>query len=128
MDIKRSKELNHKLPNSHSGEDYPFALSAEVFCTNQLFLYSEKVRPGTKASRPHYHRSIDEIIYVVSGELFAVEGLEESKLECGDFVIFKANSKLLHHLENRSETDATFLIFRRKTQKDDVRYDIELKE
>jgi len=122
MEVKRSKELKHKLPNSKSEEDYPFALSAEVFKTNQLFLYSEKVRPETKASAPHYHESIDEIIYVTSGELFAVEGLEESRLESGDFVIFKANSEVLHYLENRSDAEATFLIFRRNTKNDDVRF------
>ncbi|CBW27288.1 conserved hypothetical protein [Halobacteriovorax marinus SJ] len=125
MEIKRSSELNHKLPTSNSEKDYPFALSAEVFKTNQLFLYSEKVRPGTKASAPHYHRSIDEIIYVTNGELIAVEGSKETKLESGDFVIFKANSELLHYLENRTGTEATFLIFRRNTKNDDVKFELD---
>ena len=125
MDIKRSKDLMHKLPNSKSGEDYPFALSAEVFSTDQLFLYSERVRPGTKASAPHYHRSIDEIIYVTSGEIIAVEGSQESKLKTGDFAIFHANSKLLHYLENRSDTDTTFLNFRRNVDKSDVKFEID---
>jgi uncharacterized cupin superfamily protein len=125
MDIKRYQDLVHKIPNSKSEEDYPFALSAEVFNTNQLFLHSEMVRPGTKASAPHFHRSIDEIIYVTSGELIAVEGSQESKLEIGDFAIFKANSELLHYLENRSNTEATFLIFRRNLDKSDVKFEVD---
>jgi len=86
------------LPTSRSEKDYPFALSAEVFNTNQLFLYSEEVRPSTKASAPHYYRSIEENIYVTR-ELIAVEGSEETKLESSDFVIFKASLEVLQSFD-----------------------------
>ena len=121
MQIKKARDINHKLP-AGSKNDYPYALSDKIFHTKQLFLYSEKVRPGTCASAPHTHTAIDEIIYVVSGSLVVVEGDEEKELSKGDSVCFQSGSEDKHYLENRSSIDAEFLIFRRSTQKNDVHY------
>ena len=120
MKVKSHNDLTHKLPSSPLEDDYPYALSAEVFNTKDLFLYSEKVRPGTKASAPHYHSSTDEIAFLLDGELIAVEGSKEVILNKGDFICFEANSKKLHWLENRSEEEATFLIFRKSTVNNDI--------
>ncbi len=122
MKIKRAKELIYSLPENRTLEDYPYSLSDKVFHTNQLFLYSEKALPGRKASAPHFHRSIDEIIYVLNGELVAVEGEESCVLRRGDSICFLANSQKMHYLENRSDNEAEFLIFRRSTTLNDVVY------
>lgn len=126
MDIKHSNEINHELPLGKSLEEYPYALSSKVFHTKQLFLYSEKVLPGKKSSAPHYHRSIDEIIYITQGELIVFEGEERALLRKGDSTCFYANSEKLHYLENQSNDEAIFLIFRRSTVSDDVIYSIPL--
>ena len=120
MKIKSHHDLKHYLPSSPEGNDYPYALSAKIFNTKDLFLYSEKVRPGTKASAPHYHSSTDEIAFLLDGELVAVEGSKEVILNKGDFICFETNSKELHYLENRSEEEATFLIFRKSTVNNDI--------
>ena len=122
MDIKRLNEINHKVPGDKSLDEYPYALSDKLFHTKQLFLYSEKVRPGTKASAPHLHKAIDEIIYVTKGTLEAVEGEEKIVLSPGDSVCFRAGSDLKHYLENTSDEEAEFLIFRRANSKEDVVY------
>lgn len=113
MQIKRKSELNHTVPGNRDKDSYPFALSAKVFHTEQLFLYSEQVRPGTKASAPHFHNAIDEIIYVTRGTLVAVEEEDEFSLSVGDCVCFKGGSKKKHYIENKSEYEAEFLILRR---------------
>lgn len=120
MEISKASDREYKKPKD--GEGYPYSSSSELFHTEQLFLFSEKVEAGKRSSAPHYHRSIDEIVFVTSGKLYAVEGEREILLEVGDSVCFKFNSKLKHYLENRSEEEATFLLFRRATKKQDVVY------
>lgn len=122
MEISRAEDLIYTKPDSKNGEEYPYSSSAKVFLTKQLFLYSEKVEPGRKASSPHYHRAIDEIIFVIEGVLIACEGDKEVVLKKGDAVCFNANSGDKHYLENRSKSDAIFLIFRRATINSDVVY------
>jgi len=122
MEINRVAERVHQKPEPKQGVEYPYSASAKVFHTNQLFLYSERVQPGERASAPHFHRAIDEIIAVVNGELYAIEGDEEVRLIEGDSVCFQAGSRNKHFLENRSQVEATFLIFRRSTTQDDVVY------
>lgn len=123
MKVKRSTDLNHKLPAGKTLEEYPYALSSEVFHTKQLFLYSEKVLPGKRASAPHNHRSIDEIAVVTKGELVAHEGEMTTHLLPGDAICFASGTDDFHYLENRGDKEAEFLLFRRSTKKDDTVYE-----
>ena len=120
MLIKKKSDTIHKVPQEVDVDSYPYALSSEIFHTKQLFLYSEKVKPGLSSSAPHYHRTIDEIVYMVKGSLVAIEGESEVLLTDGDSICFEANSKKYHCLENRSDEDAQFLIIRRAISKSDV--------
>lgn len=101
-------------------ENYQYADSVQVCLTDQIFLYQERVSPGKCSSRPHFHSKIDEVIYVLSGELVAFEGEESVALQAGDSVCFKADSKLNHYLKNNSKEDAEFLIFRVNGAESDV--------
>jgi uncharacterized cupin superfamily protein len=120
MEVKRSQDVNHQNPSSNP--DYSYALSDLIFNGNQLFLSSEKIPPGKKSSAPHFHQSIDEIVYIVKGEVMAYEGEDITKLGEGDFALFSANNGKKHYLENQSDKDAEFLLFRRSTFKNDVIY------
>ncbi len=111
MEIIRQKEIVHKNPSKNS--DYPYALSSILFETSQLFVSSELVNPGKKSSAPHFHRNYDEIVFVARGELHAFEGDECHVLSIGDSVCFMANSEKRHYLENKSASDAEFLLFRK---------------
>ena len=124
MEIKYKKDLKHEIPDTDLGDEYPYAMSAEIFLTKQLFLYSERVMPYSKASAPHYHRSIDEVVYITKGEFVAVEGEDEKVLKTGDFALFEANSQKLHYLENRTDIEAEFVIFRRSIEKNDVIFNV----
>lgn len=122
MQIKRKNDIIHLKPQSKDSDDYAFALSAEVFHTQQLFLYSEKVEPGKKSSSPHFHKSIDEIVMVTKGELYAYEEDQEVLLKAGDAICFSANSKKKHYLENKSSEISEFLLFRKAIKQNDVVY------
>ena len=98
MEIIRQIEIVHLNPSNRP--EYIYAQSAKIFHTNQLFLYSEKLGPQKKSSAPHYHRSIDEIAYIIQGEIYAIEEASEVLLKKGDSVLFKANSQAKNYLEN----------------------------
>lgn len=108
MEYKSTTNLIHKKPR----EDYPYAASAKIFHTDQLFLYSELVEPKTKSSAPHFHKKIDEAILIVEGELWAYEDDQSKLLKQGDSICFKANSQKNHYLKNKSDQKARFLLFR----------------
>lgn len=78
--------------------------------------------PGKKSSAPHFHKEIDEIIFVTKGELFAYEDEQEVLLKEGDSACFYANSKKRHYLYNKSESVAEFLLFRKNISQNDVVY------
>lgn len=122
MEIIRKEEIVHNKPATKNNEEYAYASSAKLFHTKQLFLYSEKVRPGGQSSAPHFHKAIDEIIVVTKGEFLAYEGDEETLLKSGDSICFFANSEKKHYLENNLDIDSEFLIFRKSIAQDDVVY------
>lgn len=119
MDVVYYKNVFHQKPNQ---ENYPYASSAQIFHSNQLFISSEKLETGLRASAPHFHKEIDEIIYIVEGELMAHEDNDARILRKGDFVCFHANSNKKHYLENQSGRVAEFLIFRKSLSVSDVQY------
>lgn len=122
MEVHLRNEVVHQFPAGEDEESYPYGKSDKVFHTDQLFLYTELVPAGRKASAPHRHKSIDEIVYVIKGELVAFEGEQRVVLKAGDSVCFKRMSQENHFLENQSSEESEFLIFRRSTKKKDVIY------
>jgi uncharacterized cupin superfamily protein len=65
--------------------------------------------PGKWSSQRHWHRNEDEFVLVLKGELVLVEDQSETILRAGDCAAFPKNSGNGHHLQNRSNTIATYL-------------------
>jgi uncharacterized cupin superfamily protein len=68
-----------------------------------------RLEPGAWSSQRHWHVAQDEFIYVVSGEVTLVTNAGAETLRAGDCAGFKAGDEDGHHLQNRSNADATFL-------------------
>ena len=81
------------------------AAGLEQFGVNLVTL-----RPGAWSSQRHWHEKEDEFVYVLSGELALVESEGETLLGAGDCAGWKAGARNGHHIVNRSERDATFLV------------------
>ena len=69
---------------------------------------------GAWSSQRHWHLSEDEFVWVVSGEVVLVEGLEgepmtETVLVAGDCAGFKAGVPNGHRIENRSDAEVVLL-------------------
>lgn len=67
-----------------------------------------ELAPRSWSTQRHWHRSCDEAVIVMSGELVLVTDDGEEILRAGDCVAFKAGVPNAHHLQNRSERVALF--------------------
>lgn len=64
--------------------------------------------PGTWSTNRHWHRTNDELVIVISGELTLVTDDGEEVLRAGDCVGFKAGVPNAHHLQNRGTEPAIY--------------------
>ena len=64
--------------------------------------------PGAWSTNRHWHKSNDELVIVISGELVLVTDEGEEVLHAGDSVGFKAGVANAHHLQNRSSEPAVY--------------------
>ena len=68
------------------------------------------LQPGAMSSLRHWHRSEDEFVMVTAGELVLVQDEGETRMVPGDCAAFPAGVANGHHLLNRSDEEARFLV------------------
>ena len=81
-----------------------------------------RLAPGSVSALNHAHSLQDEFIYVISGQPTLVLGEQETLLEPGMCVGFKAGTGIGHHLENRSEGEVVYMEIGDRTPGDAVAY------
>jgi uncharacterized cupin superfamily protein len=87
-----------------------------------------KLPPGAWSSQRHWHGEEDEFVYVLEGEVSLLENEGEVVLHAGDAAGFKAGVRNGHHLINRSDRDAVFLVVGSRSESDYGEYsDIDMK-
>jgi uncharacterized cupin superfamily protein len=64
--------------------------------------------PGAWSTQRHWHRTNDETVILISGELVLVDDDGEETLRPGDCVCFKAGDRNAHHLQNRGDQPAVY--------------------
>jgi uncharacterized cupin superfamily protein len=69
-----------------------------------------KLPPGAWSSQRHWHAKEDEFIYVIDGEVTLIDDDGSVVLRQGDAAGFQAGVRVGHHLVNRSDRDAVFLV------------------
>lgn len=93
----------------------------------QFGVHIMRLPPNTWASQRHWHAKEDEFVYVLEGELVLVEGAGETVLRAGDAAAWPAGVCDGHHLQNRSDTEAAFLVVGSRNDEDFGEYpDIDL--
>lgn len=78
------------------------------FGLTQFGVNRVELPPGAWSSNRHWHRTNDEAVIVISGELTLVTDAGEEVLGPGDCVCFKAGVADAHHLQNRGTEPAVF--------------------
>jgi len=113
--------------NLGSGHYQAWPLSDEGELT-QFGAFTETLEPGAMSSQRHWHENEDEFLYMLSGELDLVEEDAEFILKPGDAATWKAGVANGHHLLNKSDAPATFLMVGTRAAQDVCHYpDIDLK-
>lgn len=109
-----SSEAGHSGPSSYPpphGEKLEGRKSWIVtrqFGLTQFGVNRVELPPGAWSSNRHWHRTNDEAVIVISGELTVVSDEGEELLRAGDCICFKAGVPNAHHLQNRSDHPAVF--------------------
>ncbi len=78
------------------------------FGLSQFGVNRVELAPGSWSTQRHYHKTCDEVVVVVSGELVLVTDDGEEVVRAGECVGFKAGVPNAHHLQNRSDEVAVF--------------------
>jgi uncharacterized cupin superfamily protein len=105
---------------SHIGSGYPKPFDipvakrvrkrlAEAAGLTKIGVTLLRLPPGAWSTQRHWHIHSDEFVYILSGEVVLVTDDDEEILRAGDCAGFKASDRNGHHLQNRSDTDATVL-------------------
>ena len=66
--------------------------------------------PGAKASVRHWHEHVDELLFVVSGEVTVTEEDGHHTLQAGDSACWPAGVPNGHTVSNRSNAPCSYLI------------------
>lgn len=86
------------------------------------------LEPGVWSSQRHWHDKEDEFVYMLEGELVLVTDAGEEIMRPGDCAGFKAGVRDGHHLVNRSNATARFLVVGSRDEADWGEYpDIDMK-
>lgn len=81
------------------------------------------LKPGAISALRHWHEGEDEFVYVLDGELTLVDDNGEHRLRPGSFVGFPAGATNAHHLINKSQRAASFLVIgTRKVGREVIHY------
>lgn len=68
------------------------------------------LEPGALSSLRHWHQNEDEFVYVTEGTLTLIQDGGETEMHPGDCAAFPAGVPDGHHLVNRTEAPARFLV------------------
>jgi uncharacterized cupin superfamily protein len=81
-----------------------------------------RLEAGAWSSLRHWHEKEDEFVMVLEGELVLVEDAGETLLKAGDMAAFPANSGNGHHMLNRTDSDAVFLVIGTDSPEERIHY------
>jgi uncharacterized cupin superfamily protein len=83
--------------------------------------------PGAMSSLRHAHAVEDEFVMMTEGELVLIEDEGETPMRPGDCAAFPAGSGNGHHLVNRSDAPASFLVIGTRSAREVATYsDVDL--
>jgi uncharacterized cupin superfamily protein len=109
LDPQRARDRGSAYPPPHNEKvgGKSWVLTSQWKLT-QFGVNCVELPPGAWSTNRHWHRTNDELVIVVSGELTLVTDEGEEVLRAGDSVGFKAGVANAHHLQNRGEEVAVY--------------------
>ena len=95
---------------------------SDYFDLSQFGVNLEVLSPNAQSPLRHWHTGSDEFVFVLEGELTLITDEGEKVLGSGMCAGFKANVKNGHHLVNKSDRSAAFIVVGSRIQGDKVHY------
>lgn len=83
---------------------------APLVGVSQFGVNLARIPPGAWASQRHAHSHEDELVVMLTGSLVLIDDDGERVLGPGDVVGHPAGDGNAHHLVNRSDADATYIV------------------
>jgi uncharacterized cupin superfamily protein len=80
------------------------------------------IEPGGLSSLRHYHMEQDEFLMMTQGELVLIDEDGEHAMQPGDCAAFPAGEANGHHLVNRTQAPAAFLVVGTRTPTETAYY------
>lgn len=123
MQILNVEELQHRqLQSKTSGEKYSLsALMSSIYKFENLFIHHEILPPNHKASAPHTHSHMEEMIFVLKGHPTVHFDNKTVQLKPGDFIGFKPETGM-HYVENLTNFEAHILVICSNPNNDQIKY------
>lgn len=87
-----------------------------------------RLAPGAMSSLRHYHMKQDEFVMVTEGTCILIDDHGEHAMQVGDCATFPAGEANGHHLVNKTEAPAAFLVVGTRTETETGYYsDLDMK-
>jgi uncharacterized cupin superfamily protein len=84
--------------------------------------YLDMLMPGAWSSQRHWHSAEDEFLYLLSGTATLIDDNGEADIFPGDAIAWRHGDPNAHHLTNRGDVPARFLIVGSRTRGDICTY------
>ncbi len=121
-DVTTRKGSTYPSPHNEPCENRSVSRLGGAAGLTQFGVNIVALEPGTWASQRHWHACEDEFVYVLEGQLVLVEDEGETSLVAGDSAGWQAGVKNGHHLINKSDAPARFLVVGSRDDKDHGEY------
>jgi len=116
-----------------TGSSYPGGYSAQMDGRSQVPLSKAggitqfganivHLAPGALSSLRHWHENQDEFLVVIKGTCTLVDDMGETTLAPGDCAAFPAGDANGHHIVNRSDAPASFVVVGTHTKTETAHY------
>lgn len=111
-----------RVPLHHSDNGMETLDLSEAAPLSQFGAYRETLPSGAVSSSRHWHEGEDEFLYLLSGQLTAIDDDGPQELTPGDAVCWRHGEPNAHHLRNDGDAPAVYLIVGSRVQGDICHY------
>lgn len=110
MIIIKNESLNHLLSiRKSTGEKLSYQAEITTELSRKISMHHLILEPQKRSSPPHAHSHIEEIFYILEGEITLKTPEKKTILHKGDSAIFPTGDETAHSLYNHSENTAEIL-------------------
>jgi uncharacterized cupin superfamily protein len=113
---------SYPAPHDEGLGEYRAWKLSDAGALTQFGALVEELAPGARSSLRHWHENEDEFVYLLSGEVVLVDDEGDHAMRPGDSAAFPAGDRNGHHLQNRSDRPATYLVVGTRAERDRCHY------